>query len=112
MMKKVLLGTLLLISFNGWSSSVYRGLVAQIVCHADSVTSTCMVQLKSTPSGESCSANNDWKYAFNGSTPEGSNLLSLLLTAQVSRKTVGIRGQGQCTLVNYSEDISYVSIEE
>ncbi|WP_065792579.1 hypothetical protein [Pseudoalteromonas luteoviolacea] len=110
MMKRMLIAVLFTISFAG-SASEYTGTIKQVVCHAETVSSVCQVMLNGTPFSESCAKENSWKYTFNGATPEGKNILSILLAAQMSGKTVGIRGLDKCTLAAGSEDLRHVYIE-
>ncbi|KZN38765.1 hypothetical protein N474_21095 [Pseudoalteromonas luteoviolacea CPMOR-2] len=109
-MKRLLVAALFTIPFAGLASE-YRGTVKHVVCHVETVSPVCQVMLNGTPNAETCAKDSSWKYTFDGTTPEGKNILSILMAAQMSGKTVGIRGLDKCTLATGSEDLRHVYIE-
>jgi hypothetical protein len=91
------------------AGSAYTGKLSSVVCHATVVGGACQVSLVGTPTGETCSSSG-WKYTFNGTTPEGKNLLAILLAAQVAQRDVALGGLGVCTLAGGSEDLRHAYI--
>ena len=89
----------------------FTGPVGKIICHAASTSSLCRVSVNGEVEGESC-ATSGWDYTFDGATPEGKNLLSMLLAAHVSRQVVGISGTGTCTLSPDSENMQFIYISD
>ncbi|NRG05552.1 hypothetical protein HRJ46_19855 [Vibrio coralliilyticus] len=111
MLKKItILAALTLISSNVFAgNSSFAGAIKAVVCHTDSLSPVCHVEVNGTPSNRGCS-DSTWHYTFNGTTPEGRNFLSILLAAQMSGKTAVLEGTGTCNLAKGSADLRHVFI--
>lgn len=108
MNKKILILVLLSI-FPCYSLADSTGTIFRLVCHVADISQICHVALNGTPSLAAC-ATPGWHYTFNGTTPEGKNILSILLAAQISKQTITIGGKGVCTLASGTEDIRHAYI--
>lgn len=60
-------------------ASDYAGRLRTVACHT--IANVCLVQLDGAHTGPAC-VQGVWSYAFDGTTPVGKNILSILLTAQ------------------------------
>ncbi|WP_157633191.1 hypothetical protein [Vibrio bivalvicida] len=107
---KTLCVLMLIVNSNVVWASQYVGTVRNVVCHSKNITSLCQVRLNRSIQGSTC-ATTEWTYVFDGSTIEGKNLLSILISAQVSKSTVVIGGTGSCSLNDESEDIRHIFID-
>lgn len=96
------------LSFNVYAGSSYTGTIRAVVCHAQSITSICQVEVNGVVQNETCGTSN-WKYTLEGATIEGKNMLSILLAAQMSGKEVVMAGTG-CSPGRASEDLRHVYI--
>lgn len=108
-MKNWLLSGILLVSTNALAGSSFTGTINKIVCHTSGISPTCQVSLNGTPSNETCGTSS-WKYTFDGTTPEGKNILSILLAAQVGKQSITLGGTGACVLSSGSEDLRHAYI--
>jgi hypothetical protein len=107
-MKKSLLFALLsTLSICSYADSA--GTISSVVCHVSEISPVCHVALNGGLSLAPC-ATTGWHYTFNGATPEGKNILSILLAAQLSKQMITIGGKGVCTLAGGSEDLRHVYI--
>lgn len=98
-----------LISMNVYAVSSYTGTIKSVVCHVEFTSDICQVRVNGTVENETCSADLAWKYNFDGSNPHGKNILSILLAAQMSGKSVVIGSQG-CPNTSGPEDLRHVYI--
>lgn len=57
-----------------------------------------------------CSTNGFWEVAFDASTPAGQAMLSLALSAKLSKNPVRIVGSGTCPAFASVEGVSYFDI--
>ncbi len=57
-----------------------------------------------------CSTNGLWQVAFDASTPAGQAMLSLALSAHLSKKPVRVVGSGTCSANAGVEGVSYLDI--
>lgn len=57
-----------------------------------------------------CSINGFWEAAFDATTPAGQALLSLALSANLSKKPVRVVGSGTCPAFGSIEGVSYLDI--
>ena len=85
------------------------GTIYRVVCHESEISPVCQVAMNDTPSVAAC-ATSGWHYTFDGTTAEGKNILSILLTAQISKQPITIGGKGICTLGGGSEDLRHAFI--
>lgn len=114
MRKKILFGNFLyvLASFLvsvAYAGSSYTGTIKAIVCHEENTSDICQIMVNGSVSNETCSTDVAWKYNFVGTTPEGKNLLSILLAAQVAGKNVVLGGKN-CPSTNGPENLRHAYI--
>ena len=94
-----------------FAGSSYTGKIKQVVCHVAETSPVCQVMPSGSVLNETCGTSG-WKYTFDGTTAEGKNILSILLAAQVSQKTIVLRGLGKCTFGSTTEDLRHAYITE
>lgn len=88
------------------AASDYSGRVRAVACHT--IASVCLVQLDGVHAGPGCvQGTAAWKYAFDGTTTVGKNILSILLIAQATKSSVTIGGLDACTVAAGSEDLRH-----
>lgn len=105
---------LLAASANSNAAAGFHGQIESVVCHAHNVSPHCQISVKGSVSGATCAGASPWPFVFDGRTPEGQNILSILLTAQIHNKNVVIGGLGTCKLngAGNSEDLRHVYIKD
>ena len=91
-------------------ASTYTGKIEAVVCHTFSPI--CQIRVLGPVDGNTCSPGAHWQYAFDSSTSEGKNILSLLVSAQMANKKVALGGLNSCavTSTGESEDLRHVYI--
>lgn len=92
-MKKILMSIMLFVVYGTANSTIMTALVSTVECNPGSTT--CYLQLtNSVKAIPSCASRSG--YAFNGTTNEGKNVLSIALSAKMGGKTVTVIGAGGC----------------
>lgn len=91
------------------AASEFGGTVLRVVCHVQDVASICQVAVNGVAPTVDC-VTSSWRYSFAANTPEGKNVLAILLTAQASHLSIVIGGKGSCALSGGSEDLRHVYI--
>jgi hypothetical protein len=91
------------------SQTLYTGKIKAVVCHNKGVSPVCHIGVHGTVTGNPCNAG-DWPYSFDGTSPEGRNILSIALAAQISGQQIIIGGTGGCTY-GRTEDLRHIYIE-
>ena len=91
----------------------YRGIITGVglgptydaACIGDD--SCVVIKVASNHEKAGCNSNS-WDFVFNSSTDTGKNTLSVVLAAEMSKRTVVIGGTGLCKLFPSTEDLTYI----
>ena len=96
-MKKVFLIASLYFASQNVFAGYQTGKITSIRVSSPTVSSPTHFQLNGTWNGQPACATSPW-WAIDTDTPAGKSLLSILLTAYSTDKTVTVWGQGICSL--------------
>jgi hypothetical protein len=109
-MKKSLLFLLcILLSFHSLAGASFTGTIKSVVCHTKSTSPLCQIQVNGNVRNETCGTSS-WKFSFDAANPEGKNILSILLAAQMSKQQITLGGTGSCSFAGGSEDLRHAYI--
>ncbi|WP_194867373.1 hypothetical protein [Pseudoalteromonas sp. PPB1] len=109
-MKKLSLFSLfILLPFHSLAGASFTGTIKQVVCHTKHVSPLCQIQVNGNVSNQTCGTQ-AWKFSFDATTPEGKNMLSILLAAQIGKQQITLGGTGSCSLATASEDLRHAYI--
>ncbi|MET1257043.1 hypothetical protein [Aliikangiella maris] len=105
---KNLLILILLFSFNVNASSVEPTKITKILvgpAYGNNVLITVSNKATDTPE---CQTNNNYQYAFDGSTESGKMTLSVVLAAYASKKDVWLGGYDRCDVFSGTESLKHI----
>lgn len=108
-MKKIIL-LIMLFASGSVNAGAYKGNVINVYC--SSVTGICSISLANGISklAPNCSPSGN-TFAFDSTTNEGKNMLSLSLAALIGARYVSYTGSGTCTILSYSQNLTHISMQ-
>ncbi|MPY24444.1 hypothetical protein [Shewanella sp. YLB-07] len=110
-MKTLTIAALSLIALSGNASEIKDVKITKTMM-SQSYGSVIFIKVDEAPSRGSghCHTNHSWDYVIATESEFGKQMLSQILTAYAAQKTIALKGNDLCTIVNGSEDLTRIEL--